>query len=501
MKEYVNNSIPFYQLVGGQYGRKIAYTDVQSITPENVEKVVADGREVHNNNKPAFLYLWKYYKGDQPIHYRTKSARDDILNKVEENHAYEIVQFKCGQTYGEPVQFISRRDDDSVNKAVERLNDYMVNADKQSKDIKSGEWQSATGTSFKAVQRKEGDIPFRIVAPTPLNTFAIYSRETEEAMLSVQELKDENGEEYLLCFSENMQFTIKDGKLTDKRLHAFGGIPVIEYPNNWERISDIELVIDLLDTINNYQSNRIDGVEQFVQSWVKFVNCELDPQQWLEMRQTGALVVKSNNGSENRADVDLLTQDMNQTESQVAKDDLIENAYTILAIPSKETNASGGDSQGAIQLKNGWDVSKSRAKMKDPLVKQGDKKLGLIVNNLLRLSGEDLGLKTMDFDVVINHSPQDNMSVKAMTMGYLLQNGIHPKIAIDRIGLFEDSEKVYLQSKPYLDHLWKTIDDEKAEQTEGENTQTYSFGTSQTGQAQKAATGGMAEPQTNNQNT
>ena len=41
------------------------------------------------------------------------------------------------------------------------------------------------------------------------------------------------------------------------------------------------------------------------------------------MRQEGALVVKSNNG-ENKADVDILSQELNQTEGQVVFDDLFE---------------------------------------------------------------------------------------------------------------------------------------------------------------------------------
>lgn len=57
----------------------------------------------------------------------------DITNKIVENHAYEIVQFKVGQTYGEPIQFISRKDDDEINRAVDALNDYLVDANKQEK--------------------------------------------------------------------------------------------------------------------------------------------------------------------------------------------------------------------------------------------------------------------------------------------------------------------------------------------------------------------------------
>lgn len=206
------------------------------------------------------------------------------MNKVVENHAYEIVQFKVGQTYGEPVQFVSRKDDENINRSVDILNDYMVDVDKQSKDIKSGEWQSATGTSFKAVQFSDGDIKFRIVSPTPLNTFVIYNANTEEPILAVQESKDRNGKMYKRCFTDTHSCKIYDSTVTDWKLHAFGGIPIIEYPNNHERLSDIELVIDILDSINNMQSNRMDSIEQFVQSWIKFVNCDIDSEEFEKMK-------------------------------------------------------------------------------------------------------------------------------------------------------------------------------------------------------------------------
>lgn len=456
------NTMYLQDLVKGVYGRKIAYTDVEIITPENVVSVVGNCIGTFNINKPVIRYLWNYYKGDQPIKYRTKVSRDDIINRIVENHAYEFVQFKTGQTYGEPVQYISRKDDERINKAVDTFNDYMIDANKQEKDITSGEWQSAVGTSFKAAQSKDGDIPFRIVSPTPLNTFIIYSSETEEPLLSVQELKDINGEWYKLCYSDNMKFTIKDSKLIDYRLHAFGGIPVVEYPNNAERISDIELVIDILDAINNLQSNRIDGIEQFVQSWVKFVNCDIDEKQFSKMKMMGALVVKSNNG-ENKADVDIMSQELNQTESQVVKDDLYDNAITILAIPSKQSN-TGGDTQGAVELRNGWDFSKTKAKLKDPFVRSSEKRLAKVILNILRVSGNDLGISARDFDVQINHSPTDNLIVKCQSLEYLLKNGIHPLIAIKTIGLWGDAEKVFMLSKPYIDNLYKTIDDAQAQE-------------------------------------
>lgn len=471
------NTRHLQDIVKGKYGRKIAYTDVETITADNVVKVVGENIGTFCWNKYITKYLWDYYKGDQPIRYRTKLVRDDIVNRIVENHAYEIVQFKTGQTYGEPVQYISRKDEESINKAVDELNDYMTDANKQEKDIKSGEWQSATGTSFKAVQKTpDGDIPFRIVAPSPMHTFIIYNRSTEEPLLAVQELKDADGNFYKLCYSKTHECKIINGQMVDWKLHGFGDIPIVEYPNNHERISDIELVIDILDSINNMQSNRMDGIEQFIQSWFKFVNCEVDEEQFEKMKMNCALVVKSSN-KENKSDVDIMTQELNQSESQVAKDDLWDNALSILAIPSKQGN-TGGDTQGAVELRNGWDFSKTRAKLKDPLIESAEKRLAKVVLNVIRIYATDLKLTTRDFSVQINHSPQDNMYTKSQTLLQLLQCGIHPIVAIKTVGLWGDAEKTFLLSKPYLDNLWKTIDNVEEQEKKAQeivqqmNTQT-----------------------------
>lgn len=457
------NTQHLQDIVKGKYGRKIAYTDVETITQDNVVKVVGNCISAFYWNKHIIKYLWDYYKGDQPIRYRVKKVRDDITNKIVENHAYEIVQFKTGQSYGEPVQYISRKDEEAVNKAVDTLNDYMEDANKQEKDIKSGEWQSATGTSFKAVQKTpDEEVPFRIVAPSPMHTFVIYNRSTEEPLLAVQELKDVNGNYYKLCYSSTHECKIINGTVSDWKLHGFGGIPIVEYPNNHERISDIELVVDILDAINNMQSNRMDGIEQFIQSWFKFVNCEVDEEQFEKMKMNCALVVKSMN-KDNKSDVDIMTQELNQSQSQVAKDDLWDNALSILAIPSKQGN-TGGDTQGAVELRNGWDFSKTRAKLKDPLIVTAEKRLAKVVLNVIRIYAKDLNLSLRDFTVQINHSPQDNMYTKSQTLLQLLQCGVHPLVAIKTVGLWGDAEKTFLLSKPYLDNLWQTIDDVDAQE-------------------------------------
>jgi len=467
------NSMTFQDIVKGRYGRKIAYTDVERITRDNIVKVLGNAIGAFHFNKVAIKYLWDYKNGDQPSLYRTKTIRDDVCNKVVENRAWEITRFKMGQTFGEPMMYNSLSKEEKINKAVDRFNGYLRAAGKAAKDLSMGEWQSATGAGFEAIQLREddADLPFRIVTPSPMNTFVIYQRQTQEPIMSVQELKDEDGRIYYQCFTKTHEYRIQNSSLlpfsvtTDgvpvyERLHIFGEIPIVEYPNNQDRLSDIEIVITLLDSIDNYQSNRVDSVEQFVSSFIKFVNCDIDEETFQKMKTRGAFVVKSNNGAENKADVDIMTQELNQTQTQVAKEDLWNSALDILAIPNRQENG-GGDRVGATYLRGGWDHAKQAARIKDTYVIESEYRLSVCMRNAIRVrKGEkELPITIADYEPVINHSPTDNMQVKAQTFQMLVQSGIHPLVAVKCCGLWNDPEKVYLLSKPYLDNLYKTIDD------------------------------------------
>ena len=467
----LKNDKPFRSLVpNGDYGLKIAYTDVEKIDASNVINVVGQTIGIFYRNRERADYLWRYKNGDQPVLYRTKTIRDDINNPICENQAWSIIHFLNGQETGEPIQTISLSEDEKIGKYVDLFNNYCRGANKQLRDVTSGEWTHTTGTGFKAVQRKKGDIPFRVVVPTPLNTYIVYQRGTEEPLLAVQMLKDADGNNYKLCYSDTHEYRIQNsqlmtvtdhnGKEVKEKIHAFGGIPIVEYPNNQDRVSDIELVITMLDALNEIQANRADSIGQFVQSWMKFINCEIDEITFAQMKEAGALVVKSNNG-ENKADVDILTQELNQSESQVAKDDLFDNILRILSIPSDQGN-TGGDTQGAVELRNNWSKAKQNAKLRDAYIKESEKRLDAVILHVINQATNDsCPLGIMDYDVQVNRNPTDNLQVRAQVLQMLLASGVHPKLATERSGLWGDSEKAYIQSKPYFDVKYKTVDEQE----------------------------------------
>ena len=90
------------------FGRKVIYTDVFSVTSENVLDVLNKALTVHASNHSEIDYLFNYYKGKTPILEKVKEVRPTINHKICENRANEIVNFKTGYCFGEPVQYIQR---------------------------------------------------------------------------------------------------------------------------------------------------------------------------------------------------------------------------------------------------------------------------------------------------------------------------------------------------------------------------------------------------------
>lgn len=420
---------------------------------------------IHNQNRREIDYLYHYVGGDQPILYRTKDVRPEIKNDVVENHALEIVRFMTAQTYGEPIQYVSMKGRECVSVIVDKINDYMRAIDKAFYDVQIGDWQSTCGTAYRETWSKtrdeidEGEPAMGIDCADPRDNFIVYSSQHgHKSLASFSRCYDEKDEEYWLCTTPKRVFKIKNGKIESNTYNGHGRILLVEYPNNIRRLSDVEIVITMLDAINKIQSNRIDGIEQFVQAFIKFVNCEIDETTFLNMCKIGALKVNTVNSSY-PADVGMVSSQLDQEQTQVSKDDLYKNVLVIEGMPSREQN-TGGDTGQAVYLRNGWDFAEQRAKIDEPVTIKAEKEFLRIALNILKVKQQiPDNITVADIDVKITRNNTDNMLVKAQALIYLLEKGIHPKIAIRTVSLWSDPEKVYLESKPYLDALYKTAEE------------------------------------------
>lgn len=454
--KYGKNRRFFRDICNDKFGRAIIYTNKKIINSENICDELAKALVVHDANAREIDYLDRYYEGDQPILYRKKVNRPEVNNKIVMNLAYELVERKTADICAEPIQYILRGSDDVKSKEISLLGSLMDSEDKQENDIEICRWRSICGTAYRFIGNDAGngsildESEFYLSACDPRYTFVVYFSNGKPAF-SCQIYENELGQTTYFCYTNTEYFEIVDNEIKDSGINGNMAIPVIEYPNNTRRLSDIEITIGITDAINVLQSDRINGIEQFVSAWIKFVNCEIDEELYKKMRSEGALVVKST-GDSAKADVDVMTSELNQSESQIVFTDLFERFLDIQGLSNRGAT-SGGDTQGAVELRNGHIDSSLRTAINEPILIKSENMMLRIILNRLRIS-KGFTLVPSDIEVHVNHNKQANMLIKAETLEILLRCGVAQRRAIKQVDLFSDPEQVALESKARMDILY-----------------------------------------------
>ena len=454
-------------------GRRKIKTSVSEITSENIVTVLSKALGYHYMNSSEIKYLYNYYKGDQPIRNRTKDIRPEICNKIVENRANEIVSFKVGYLCGEPIQYVSRTGGEQTTAAINTLNGYMFAKDKASKDQEIVEWQMICGTAYRLVLPDEpselDEAPFEIYTLDPRNTFVVYSTGIgEKPLMAVTYCIDDDSITHFSIYTENMFYQVDGSILIQSQPHALGMIPIIEYPANNARLGAFEIVLPLLDAMNNVASNRMDGVEQFVQAYWKFIGCKIDKEQFDAFLQAGAIMVPPND-SGTQMDVDLIVKELNQSQSQTLKEDFYSAILTICGMPNRNGGSSTSDTGSAVLLRDGWSDAEARAKDSEHMFKRSEKQMLKLVLRICR-DLTDVQLQLKDISLKFTRRNYEAIQSKSQVLISMLNcNKIHPQLAYESSGMFIDPESAYTLSMKYYEEEQAKAQAQFASTTEDDN--------------------------------
>lgn len=456
-----NTEQQFPETAGGLplFGRIEITTSVDAITHNNVVEVLTKALGIHSINSMQIDYLWKYMRGQQPILLRKKQVRPEICNRIVENHAAEITQFTSGYFLGEPVTYVRRGDGRETSKEISLLNDYMFYEDKSSHDKDMSTWMAVCGVGYRMVlpdrDASEQDYaPFEIDTPDPRYTFIVYhSGFGHKRMMGVRqifrEIAPDNVKMICSVYTENMYYEIEDGVIKREEPHMLGDIPIFEYRLNMARMGSFEAAIPLLDGINTIMSNRVDGVEQFVQSFLKFVNCDIDSDGITKLKDLGAICIKSVQGM--NSDVDVISHELNQEQTQTLIDYLYEQVLTICGMPTTtKGGTSTSDTGMAVLLRDGWTQCEARARDTELLFKRSEKLFLRTVLKIIRETQPNFELNLSEVECKFTRRQHDNLLTKTQALTQMLQAGLCPEVAIATSGLFNDPMDVTAQSAEYL---------------------------------------------------
>lgn len=451
------------------FGRRVIYTPVEDLTEENVIDEVNSALVYHVQNMCEEERLYWYRRGLQPILMRKKERNKFITNFAVVNIAEEITAFHNGIFMPEPAYYVSRND--GTQSKVDQLNEFLYRSGKEDADNELKDWFHTVGKAILYVEPNDDkDAPLKCYALRPMNAFVVYSMRPGNKPAYGVSIVTADATVYLDVWTEKRLFRLKGTKrgeyatdypdleviaseIVSVEPNVLGHIPLIEYQYNSIHTGAFELAINLLDQINNIQSNRIDGVEQFIQSLLIITNAELEEGETNEtIKERGILLLRST--QELASKVEMLTQQLDQTQTQMLVDDIYDHVLTICGMPRTSTGGSGSGANGvAILARDGWYQSDFWTQNTINLFKKSNRRFDEILIDVLDRKGL-LKIGINDFELNIARSETANIQSKAQAFQTLMAAGLHPELAAAKSGVSNDPASDIAMSEKYLKMRW-----------------------------------------------
>ena len=443
-------------------GRRRILCSAEKVDAGNVVECLEHASVAHVPNASDEDYLHRYFLGVQPVLRREKAVRPSINNKVVENRAYQITKDRADALVGEPITYSVRgsggkgHDEaqtqgstDELSHKVQRLNDCCEAAGKHACDMELAQWLSECGVAYRIVLPTKdvsdgGDMPFAVATLDPRNTFVVYKNDVlREPLYGVTAVKDEVTEEpKYTVYTDSERFVVSGGRVIESGPNQLGMVPIIEYQANPERMGVFEAVLSLFDAINEIESNRVDGIAQFIQALVVFENVDMDTEDWEDMCAKGAIMVSST--SDVAAKVYAISAQLDQNQSQTLVDSLYKTALSICGMPfNMGGSASTSDTGAAVTMRDGWSNSENRCKETETMWKRAERRFLKAALTVLETS-EHIGLTPIQVEIKFTRRNYEALQSKAQVFSTLAGSGkLHLKTAIEVGGLFPDAEAVY----------------------------------------------------------
>ena len=442
--------------VAGLTGRRKILTPVTEITKDNLLDVLEKAMYVHAKNAAEIEYLWNYYKGSQDIQFKQKYVRDLINEKVTVNRANEIVSFKSAFLLEEPIQYISHGGSETVSKLVNSLNDMMRAAGKEASDKELVDWFHICGVAPRlAIADPENeDVPFAIYSLDPRKAFAIYHDGIgEKALAGVTLGTNESGELTKDVYTRNAHYFVVGNSVTLLSTPQYDGVPLVEYINNAARMGAFEGVISILNNINLLESNAVDSVEDFVNGFDVFENCEIDDGDYSKLAIGGNAVKVKTTSPGLPARVYRVSSEINQSGVQTRIDDLTDAYLEICGMPNRNGGTSTSDTGTAVIFRDGWSTAVSRAKDTETLFRRSEREFCRIVLNICKVNGVKVP-KLSEFEPEFLAHKLSNLQSRVQALCEMLNNPkIHPKHAYNAAGsgVFDDVEAAYRDGMKWME--------------------------------------------------
>ncbi|MBQ9383788.1 MAG: phage portal protein [Ruminiclostridium sp.] len=366
--------------------------------------------------------LYRYYIGEHDILSRPKD-KNAANNRLVCNHAKYITDCTTGYFLGTPVKYVS-----SEGKDISAITEVLRRCDSDTQDIDLARFGSIFGVSYEMIYMT-ADSTIKLASLDPRSAFVVYDDTVEQKpvfgvyyMPIYGEDGFTSGYRVYLCDSENVTefFTTPTFAITsvgEPYRHFFGGVPITEYYNNWDKQGDYEQVTTLIDAYNTLQSDRVNDKEQFVDSLLVIKGQVLGDTADEQQETFGAIKKYGVMTIDDTGDAKWLTRQFDENSVDVLRRSIESDIHKFSGVPCMSDSSFSGNSSG-VAMKYKLIGFEQMTKIKERYFTEGLKiRLGLIANALTALGAPkpDVG----DIRIVFTHSLPENEAEIAKTISLL----------------------------------------------------------------------------------
>ena len=317
--------------------------------------------EWHRNQCARYKKLDRYYKGEHDINNRQIRISGNANNKTMINWCSFITNTLSGYFLSLPIDY--KTEEQRVLEYVKSINRANVSDDE---DYELSKMASIFGHAFEILYySKDSNIKFNKCSP--LNTFLLYDiNELEEVPKAGIRYKTNNDpitgkqviivqyytEKYVTTYKLNDKYDVLEK--SEKELHYYNTLPIVEYLNNEERIGDFEEIITLQDAYNVITADRTNNIENVVNSLLVIINYM--PPETNEKMQNLIKELKDNGliFIDKEGDIKYISNPIDGTTVENLRKDIKEDILEISACPDMSDEKFSGNTSGIAMKYKLW---------------------------------------------------------------------------------------------------------------------------------------------------
>ena len=476
-------------------GRNRIYTDVDEITADNIFEVLSQAISIHEINMQEILFLIRYERGFQPIkHVREKVVREEINIEVQDNLANQIVEFKLGYNYGNPITYVQRGNKDisgsspdSDDNAISALNEMNDAEAAYAKDQEMLRFVEICGIGYQMVdvkRRFDGVSVFDLHVPHPMYTFVVYKNDIAETpMMGVTFRQLQNGDRYFTCYTEDTLYEVRnlgmivngerketwDFNSTYPRYagekNPLGMIPIVEFVRSYDRMGVFERQISDMNALNVEVSDFANATAQSCQEiwWGNDFEFPVDPNTGEVIKpKTGGWLLTRTLANGKSPSIQAITSTFNfehvQKNIESKRNCILQKCYVPL-----QSDPGGGSTGSAMSLSSGWTAAENSAMREEQVIRRGKQKIlelelaAVAIRSNWISDSPILDLKASDVYIKFTRQKTYDLGTKTNAMVAMIKAGVNGRIAMQTVDLFSDVAQAWADSKETIEKYQESL--------------------------------------------